>query len=60
MSRLKIRTLERFSATMGTLLCAIFFVVACAAKEMSTKDAVLFAVLAGGLGYGWSQLRNSN
>jgi hypothetical protein len=56
---MKIRTLERFSAILGTVLCAILFIVACIAKEMTMKDAAFFAVLGAGFGYGLSRLRDS-
>lgn len=56
---MKIRTLERFSATLGTVLCAILFIVACIAREMTMKEAAFFAVLGAGFGYGLSQLRDS-
>jgi hypothetical protein len=55
---MKIRTLERFSAILGAFLCAVLAVVACLAKEMTTKDVAFFAVLGAGFGYGWFRLRD--
>jgi hypothetical protein len=57
---MRFKTLERVSAMFGILLFSLLFVVACFAKEMTVRDAVIFAVLGLAFGYGWLQLQNSN
>lgn len=45
---------------LGTFLCAVLFIVACFATEMTMRETAFFAAMSLAFGYGWFRLRNSN